>query len=302
MSRGTNITAAQRREWLERHDRGDTIAKISGAAGRDSRTVKAQIQKAAQEQEVRLARRDQIRHALDKHNIDLLNVARGLRDEVLALPNERFTPIAAFPRSNQLTFSWTGYVIDREELVVKPAIDSGLAKLERLFREHLRDERTLWRDIDRWRDSNRKYVEDCLLLGDAVANNFAEVTGLEPVQQGGSETGFHEAMVSWACRLAIEGAGLRGEGSVPEPTTVAGQLRLKGSTLATSDSSEQLDKACHAFLDHIDDQNRFPETRNIARLKRDLDQKGASIKDRVEDILLFEFISGKCAVCAKHSI
>jgi len=308
MPRGRNITPAGRREWLEEYDRGRTYAEIAHKADRDTRTIKAHIEKAAQEQEARLARRDQIRGALDKHNEELVEVARGIRDNLRVLADERLTPIAAFPgfaafpTSNPLTFPVGRYMVDRDKLaVVVTAGDTRPAKLEGLLREHLRSEAVLWRDVGDWCDSYVEYITRCLRLGGDVATRLTEITQLEPIEEGGT-TGFRELMVSWACRLAIEAAGSQGTRPDPELAIAAGQLRYGGSTLARSDSDDQLERARQAFIDVLEDIRLSSGVQKIARLKKDLNAKGESIRDRLEDILLFEFISGKCRVCRKHAV
>lgn len=297
-----NITPAKRRGWLTQYDEGDSFDSIAEAEGRDPRTVKSQIEKAVLEQEVRLARRDQIRGALQKHNEDLLGVVKTLRSEFHAVLDERFTPSAAFPRSNQVTRHLPGYVIDMDALVVQVDSGAGLPKLERLLKEHLKDERTLWRDIGRWRNSHREYVEECLQIGDAAASQFKHATGLEPIEEGGTDTGFHESMVAWACRLAIEGAGSANRRTLPELSIAGDEVRLGGSTLARSKTENQRKSATKTFNEFLQKMWHSARYQKIAGLKKDLDKSGASIRDRLEDILLFEYISGKCNVCKKHSL
>jgi len=301
--RGRNITPAERREWLEAYDRGQTYAEIADGSGRDARTIKAQVDRATQEREARLAKRDQIRGALDKHNEELLRAARRIQDSFHFLPDEQFTPIPAFPRSNLTTDSVGRYVIDRDKLAVAEADrDPRSSKLEGLLKEHLRDETILWRDVVLWHDSHKEYIEKCLGLGADVARHLTEKTQLQPVEEGGTATGFQEAMVSWACRLMIEAAGPQRPKPAPEPVIEVGELRFGGATFARASSDDQLERARQAFLGVLDEMWMSPEVQRIARLKEDMDAKGESIRDRLEDILLFEFISGKCRVCDRHTI
>ena len=302
--RGNNITPALRQEWLQQYELGKTFKEIARTSRKDQRTVKAHIERATQEQEIRLARGDQIRRALDRHSHDLLETATRIRERIHVLPDERFTPIAAFPTSTVGSRFGDGYHIDPDELTV--VADSGgdarSEKLARLLREHLRDERTLWRDLDNWWKAWVEYVEGCLQLGRSVASEFETATGLRPVAAGGSAPGFHEALVSWLCRLALETAGSIGSSPAPEVEASSGQLRLDGSTLAVPDSATRLETARHAFLTTLKKLSDSPEARRVARLNELLESDGESIRDRLEDILLFEYISGRCRVCAKHSV
>ena len=178
----------------------------------------------------------------------------------------------------------------------------GLPKLERLLNEHLRDERILWRDIGRWRNSHREYLEECLQIGDAAATQFENVTGLKPIEEGGTDTGFHESMVARTCRLAIEGAGSPSRRILPELSIAGDDVRLGGSTLARSKTENQRNSATKTFNEFLQKMWHSARYQKIAGLKKDLDKSGASIRDRLEDILLFEYISGKCNVCKKHSL
>jgi len=303
MKRGRNITPAQRREWLEEHDRGETYADIADRSGRDARTIRTQVERATREREARLARRDQIRRALDKHNKQLVQVAKSLRDNFRFLPDEQFTPIPAFPRSNLTTASVGRFMIDRDTLAVAEIDqDPRSSKLEGLLREHLRDEAILWRDMGVWHDSHKEYIEECLRLGADVARRLTEKTQLQPVEEGGTATGFQEAMVSWACRLMIEAAGPQGRKPALELVTEVGELRFGGATFARASSDDQLERARQAFMDVLEEIRLSSGVQKIARLKEDLNSRGESIRDRLEDILLFEFISGKCRVCDRHAI
>jgi len=301
--RGRNISPAERRKWLEEYDRGETYAEIADRSGRDARTIKTQVDRATQEREARLARRDQIRRALDKHNKQLVKVAKSLRDNFRFLPDEQFTPIPAFPKSNLTAASVGPFVIDGNALaVVETDRDPRSSKLKGLLREHLRDEAVLWRDVGAWHDSHKEYLEKCLCLGDDMARRLTEKTQLQPVEEGGAETGFQEAMVSWAGRLMIEAAGSQGPKPAAEMTIEVSELRFGGATFARASSDDQLERARQAFLGVLDEMWMSPVVQRIARLKKDMDTKGKSIRDRLEDILLFEFIPGKCRACDRHTI
>lgn len=72
-----------RREWLRRYEEdGESPPQIATADGFDVRTVRSQIERAKEEREVREARSQVLRNALENHYADLYRFAERLKSEV----------------------------------------------------------------------------------------------------------------------------------------------------------------------------------------------------------------------------
>ena len=81
MPRGAKIGIAERREWLEKYERGATIDTIAKAAGRTQRTVKIHIDLTRHERERDHVRVDLLREAYREHYEDILRMADLLAEK-----------------------------------------------------------------------------------------------------------------------------------------------------------------------------------------------------------------------------
>ena len=81
-TRRPSVEPEQRRDWFRRFEEGQPVLKIARDSGYDSRTVKAQIQKEREEQDMREAKTAALRMALQDHYKDCCTIARRLSDKV----------------------------------------------------------------------------------------------------------------------------------------------------------------------------------------------------------------------------
>lgn len=303
MPRGKNITPAQRQAWLEQYEQGATVITLAKRENRDVRTIKAQLQRAVDEREMVIARRDLIRESLSAHNEELRQAATRVLESVGVVPDERITPVSSFPKAHG---------VERGRLAFDPSVSSSIAvvtdpnsrdgKFEKLLREHLKSERTLWRGIDRWQDRHASYQSECLELGRQVSESVVKATCLEPVESSRNAEGFTEHFVSWSARLAIE--SWRNDRTKPkiDLSIGGGSLMLGGSTLARSESDEKLELARQEFIDQVDAMRRSREVRLIAEEQAWLEAQAEKLRDRLENLLLFGLIPGKCLACRRYAI
>ena len=78
MPRKSNIPPAQRREWLERWERGERKDDIAKKDRRNPRTVADHIERARLERDLEQARQEQLRDALQAHQQDMLGLIAHL--------------------------------------------------------------------------------------------------------------------------------------------------------------------------------------------------------------------------------
>lgn len=303
MPRGLNITPAQRQEWLEQYEQGATVITLAKRENKDVRTVKAQLQRAADERELIVARRDLIRDTLKDHNEDLKAAALRIQGALQVMHDERITPLSSFPSANgvdrlALLFDVTATQFRQ----IDQRSDSRSIKFEALLREHLRSERSLWQGIDKWNARHGKYQWALYQLGDEIAQQIGANTGLEPVESSRNADGFTEHFVSWAVRLAIE--SWRNDRAKPkiELPTGRGSLVFGGSTLARSESIEKLELGKQKFIDQVDTMRRSREVRLIAEEQAWLEWQTDKLRDKLENLLLFGLIPGKCSACRRYAI
>jgi len=82
------VTPEQGRDWLMRHELGETVPQIAEKDDYDVRTIRRHIELAKQQREVKEARATVLRNALERHYEDLCNFA-GRLDPTIAknIPN-----------------------------------------------------------------------------------------------------------------------------------------------------------------------------------------------------------------------
>ena len=78
MPRGTRIPPAERRDWLDKYERGDRIDKIAREAGRTERTVQSHLSRERRERDHQQVMAGLLRDAYQNHYVQLLNQADEL--------------------------------------------------------------------------------------------------------------------------------------------------------------------------------------------------------------------------------
>ena len=78
MPRGTRIPPAERRDWLNKYERGDRIDKIAWEAGRTERTVQSHLSRERRERDYQQVMAGLLRDAYQNHYVQLLNQADEL--------------------------------------------------------------------------------------------------------------------------------------------------------------------------------------------------------------------------------
>jgi len=78
MPRGTRIPPAERRDWLDKYERGDRVDKIAREAGRTERTVQSHLSRERRERDHQQVMAGLLRDAYQNHYVQLLNQADEL--------------------------------------------------------------------------------------------------------------------------------------------------------------------------------------------------------------------------------
>lgn len=301
----TNVTPAMRRKWLSQFDEGKTVEEIARREKRDSRTVSKHLKKAAEEQQVRAARQDQIRDALAHHSEQLLKVIESLSHTIGVTHNERLTPIGVFKGSSSITYQHDGCNIDPDTLEISP-FKPG--KLLDLVKEHLSEEQELWSNLRQLDAIRREHIEKCITFGIEIAQRISGETGLEPAVEGSAKgLGFHESMLSYTIRKAIEKI-LKSPRQRDEDLKIIDSetltLRYGGASFVTAklEHRAKVEKAIETFNGLIAELSDDTEARGIARLEQRSDDLASVISDRSEDIAMFPYLRGSCRVCKEYSL
>ena len=135
MPKGGKIAPDERRSWLERYEKGTTVATIAKEAGRADRTVKDQLERARRERQHQQVQADLLRESYRDHHGQLLQLA------------ERLGERCHTPR--------------RDGLLGAAEIDERL--LYRGLRSHTRGSE-IWGEVKRWEDGARALGEESVQL------------------------------------------------------------------------------------------------------------------------------------------
>ena len=76
------------KKWLERLEEGSTEAQIARSEKKDLRTVKSAIERARNEQDMALVRREILKEAYRRHIDDMLEILRRLDRLLVPPPDE----------------------------------------------------------------------------------------------------------------------------------------------------------------------------------------------------------------------
>ena len=291
------IYANERRQWLDDFESGMSVAAIAKETGRNPNTIKSHIQAAREEKEQARARTELYRDALFQHNQDLLRIIGIVQEGLHVPPDERFTVLADFSGEHGMSLP-VSVAFEDGAIYVRPAggIDGDRRLLE-LVRQHLSQDRRMWKCLDDWFEELAKYANACLKLGRKIGEEVRGRRGMEltPSRLAGTTGGVevHEGFVTWVGRLALEAR-------VPEePVIVGSQMRYGGTHIATSPDETALEDARSAFVSWADELARDNDLRAPARLRRGLNTDAHDLKRDLGDILLTYFVPGRCDVCKK---
>jgi hypothetical protein len=297
MPRGKKVNAAERRKWLESFETGKPISAIAKTSRRDFRTVKAQVQTAADEREQSSARTAVFRDAIVRHSEGMLNSIQKARDELVVPHDERLTLLYHFPKLNnvaQLTD------LDRR----KPRLwlvhwGDDERRLLELAEEHLLRDRRTWKNLHQWGDSIDEYVLRCYEFGRDVGKAVTYNAVAGPSGEDSKE-GFRDGYIAWLCRMAIEIASNQTLTYKPgELTTIGNELRFPGTTIARSPSEETLARLESEFHEILNGGGVQAMANEISRLKESLEGQASDLRRDLTDILLIGAVTGRCSVCKR---
>jgi len=187
MPKKPKISPAKRREWLERHERGERQDEIAGKDKVNPRTVRDQIERARLERAFEAAQRDQLGEALRSHQQDMLKLLEQTKNALemprLEFESTPFSPplgledlVAApeFAKMEGVNLNAQGLKLIRHRdgpLEIRlPEEDS---QLWRALKEHLGNKDPVWRNIANWR---RALLEE--LQAQAALNRAIKAQGI----------------------------------------------------------------------------------------------------------------------------
>ena len=295
MPKGPKIYADDRRRWLEKYEGGSSLPSIATDARRDIRTVKKQIQLAADERERALARTQLYKEALLNHNQSLLEAVARLLD-ILHVPYlDRLVLTDVSP-----TNAHYQNLIHNTDRGIKVTLVPDKKRILEILREHLATQKGLWRALDGWTAELEEYAKGATALGKAIAADAQEATGHTVGTTGPRLT---YALVEGVVRTAQEvSSGRRDPLMTKEVSIGNGQVRFEGTPIGEGIPEKELPGFVNTSVQLVNCYANSPKLSALVKLRSQLESRLPDIRRELEDFQLLGVIPGRCSICRKLGI
>ena len=309
MPKKLNISSAQRKDWLDRYERGEAQDAIAAAKKVNPRTVKVQIDRARIERSFEAAQQEQLGVALRKHQDDMLDLLKRTRmgievpsldidfgfGEPVGSPDREVTLPPEAGEGHAVT------VFIRGGQPVEIHLAEEESRLWRALKQHLGNKNPLWRDIDDWQRALLKEVQARAALSHAIKKKVEVKYELPVLVQS---TGQQPHLTLAAIRLTQTEVVSRSLGE--PPSDFLERLEVSGGSLNDPRTASYLteyvaepEKVKDALSGIIRGLVDSAEARGMARVHQELIDCTRKTRDELEDYLLLHHIPGRCSLCKK---
>ena len=309
MPKKLNISSSQRKDWLDRHERGEAQDAIAAADKVNPRTVRGQIERARIERAFEAAQQQQLGEALRKHQDDMLDLLKHARMgiEVPALdvdfgfgepvnsPDREVTLLLEAGEGQAVT------VIIHGGQPVEIRLAKGESRLWRVLKQHLGNKNPLWRHITDWQRALLKELQARAALSHVIKKIIEVKCGL-PVLVQYKEQQPH--LTSAIIRLTQTEVANRSLGE--PPSDFPARLQASGGSLNDTRTASYLteyvaepEKVKDALKEIVGDLVDSATAMTVAQVHRELRDCTRRTRDELEDYLLLHHIPGRCSLCKK---
>ena len=294
------ISRNDMRQWLEEYDSGKSEAAIAKDAKRDVRTVKKGIAQARREGEMRGARVELLRNALQRHQDRLLNIVKEAESALVVPARDLWRAWKQDAPSSPIVSrgATATYEADKGWTVLLAAE----SKPEwGLVQEHLKRD-PMWAGLTTWRRAFAAHVEARVSLEPRCADLLIERTGYKLVERSDEPPflcsfGALDLIYQSAFDRAM---GIKQAAELEDTIVVdtkGGEVWYGNQKLAEAPGDEERCKA--DILSAIKEALESREAANAGRTYRDLALATAKAGRAVGGILLLELVPGECRVCRR---
>ncbi len=309
MPKKLNISSSQRKDWLDRHERGEAQDAIATAEKVNPRTVRGQIERARIERAFEAAQQQQLGEALRKHQDDMLDLLKHtqMRIEVPALDVDFGfgEPVDSPDREVTLPLETSeGHAVT---MIIHGGQPVGIRQAEeesrswRALKQHLGNKNPLWRDIAAWQRALLKEIQARAALNNVIKKKVEVKCGL-PVLVQSKEQQPH--LTSAIIRLTQAEVANRSLGE--PPSDFPARLEVSGGSLNDNRTAHYLtervaepQKVKDGLTDVIGYLVDSDEAKGVAQAYRELIECTRRTRDQLEDYLLLHHIPGRCSLCKK---
>ncbi len=309
MPKKFNISSAQRKDWLDRYERGEAQDAIAAAEKVNPRTVKVQIDRARIERSFEAAQQGQLGVALRKHQDDMLDLLKCTRmgievpsldidfgfGEPVDSPDREVT----FPLEAVEGYAVTVIIRGGQPVGIRQAEEES--RLWRALKQHLGNKNNLWHNITEWQRVLLKELQARAVLSYAIKNKIERKSGVPVLAQSSEQ---QPRLTPAIIRLTQSEIVKRSLGETP--SDFPARLKVSERSLDDPRTASYLteyvaepEKVKDALSEIIRVLVDSAEARSMARVHRELIDYTRKTRDELEDYLLLHHIPGRCRLCKK---
>lgn len=299
------IPFEEKEKWLEEIENGKSEAAVVSKYKHDKRTIRDGIEEVRQVRDVRLARIELLKEVIQKHQNRLQDELKGILRHFEHTYD--LAPLSWY-RGNNSVFSENQ--VARESKYSRftkrgrPSFTDGVSMLD-LLRQHLRGDKTkLWTPMVQWEKVHNTYLIDRGLLQKKVINvlesrtRYKVVDAKDPITPPLIYSHVAGDLLYKSALGSVEDFGrtpLDENDIVPE--TGRGIVTYHNSILAEAPKNEEQTR--QNLIAAYRDIRASAELKRVIRSTMVLQRAEEKIKPVIEDILLLDFIPGRCSVCQR---
>lgn len=306
------FSIADKKKWLAQYDNGKSEVSIAKGSKCDARTVKKGIQEARREQDAQMARAELLKHALIKHQDNLLESLRGILASI-TLPSRDWEPLSWYHEGDS--------VFDRDivsiESLHKPhalsaellGTDTQADMAQAMLEQHLKRDK-LWKHLAQWQKAcdDHRAKRTALQLKAAVI--LQEKTGCRMIDRDVDEKNraikppflYSYTTGPLLFKMALHYAFGDHDADKWQSRVVAdtGTHHVKygpGTILAEVPGEEE--KCRQKILNAFNEIKSSPELKETINSFRNLESIMPKVRQIIEEILILELVPGRCDVCER---
>lgn len=319
----------ERRDWLDRVERGDRVDVIARESNRDTRTINTNVERARRERDFAAAQRDRLRDALNAHQQDLLELLRrvgqsavvpgldwvatgtdfGLEDLMDDEATSRNSEVLVAPpqyssvdhHKNPLRVPGNlGVTVARDRSGPKEVrfAEEG-SKQWLMLLEHINQREALWTGVSSYKTALLEECKARAALNRHIKEKVEAATSLYML----SVNQLRAPCVMASLASMVKGLVTHRALSSPESNTLM-QIHVSGpGMLATlgnrvvAEFVKEPEQVKEHLLAVVEEVTNSPETRRAADTYRSVQHNAGELRDTVEDYLILRYISGSCRIC-----
>jgi hypothetical protein len=302
----SKVSIVDKRKWLKQFEEGKQIAYIASKSKKDTRTVKKGIDDARRERDASRAVSDMLSRTLEKHNESLLSVVREIISVLFPLSTNFTVPWKEFNSSLVLPGAKVEYSNSLELKMPKVTLDIESRLEWGLLVEHLKHD-PLITGIEQWKKAMGAHIWARVLLEQRISGLLVIRTGYRMPDnsvfqlEGSAKTPFIDpiAVVLLSQFLTEKATNNKAEKleNIIKVNNVSGQLRFGELGPEIACALGQASECREKIIALVNEMFSSQETLNVVKTYKDMMDTTAKASRVAQELLLLDFIPGRCRIC-----